>query len=113
MAIENHPDADEEAAQRAQLAQALASSGFEDVHIVDRETCAAILTEKRQELIDRIRKGDIRSVRGLAKDLDRDPSGISRDLDLLFEHDIVEFDTKGRRKIPRLKHDTVVAEPIA
>lgn len=113
MAIEHHTDADGDAEQRSQMARALATSGFEDVLVTDRETAKKVLTEKRQELIARIREGDIESVRALADDLDRDVSGVSRDLDLLFEADIIEFDTDGQRKIPRLKHDTVVAEPIA
>ena len=113
MAIEsrNHPDGD--ADRRSRIARALATSEFGDVLVTDRETAKSVLTEKRQELITRIREGNIESVRALAADLDRDVSGVSRDLDLLFEADIVEFDTEGQRKIPRLKHDTVVAEPIA
>lgn len=113
MAIEHHTNADGDAEQRSQIARALATSGFEDVLVTDRETAKKVLTEKRQELIARIREGDIESVRALADDLDRDVSGVSRDLDLLFEADIIEFDTDGQRKIPHLKHDTVVAEPIA
>ena len=92
--------------------RALATSGFEDVLVTDRETAKKVFTEKRQQLISRIREGDIESVRALADDLDRDVSGVSRDLNLLFEADIIEFDTDGQRKIPYLKHDTVVAEPI-
>jgi predicted transcriptional regulator len=95
------------------LARALATSGFEDVLITDRETAKKVLTEKRQQLISRIREGDIKFVRALADDLDRDVSGVSRDLNLLFEADIIEFDTDDQRKIPYLKHDTIVAEPIA
>ena len=113
MAMEHHTDTDGEAAQRSRMARALATSGFEDVLVTDRETAKKVLTEKRQELIARIREEDIESVRDLARDLDRDVSGVSRDLDLLFTADIVEFKTDGQRKIPRLKHETVVAEPIA
>jgi hypothetical protein len=113
MAIEDHADADGGAEQRSRMGRALATGGFEDVLVIDRETARKILTEKRQELIARIREGDIESVRGLADDLDRDISGVSRDLDLLAVNDIVEYETEGRRKIPHLKHQTVVAEPVA
>ena len=113
MPIEHHGDADGDAEQRSQLARALATGGFEDVLVTDREIAKKVLTDKRQELIASLRGGDPESVRGLADDLDRDVSGVSRDLDLLFEADIVEFETDGQRKIPSLKHDTVVAEPIA
>jgi predicted transcriptional regulator len=112
MAIEHLTDAERDAERRSRMARALATGGFEDVLVTDRATARKILTPKRQELIARIRAGDIESVRALATDLDRDVSGVSRDLDLLFEADIVEFETDGRRKIPRLKHATVVVEPI-
>lgn len=113
MAPDHHTNADGDAKLRSRLARALATSGFEDVFVTDRETAKKVLTEKRQQLISRIREGDIESGRALADDLDRDVSGVSRDLNLLFETDIIEFDTDDQRKIPYLKHDTVVAEPIA
>lgn len=111
MAIERHTGTD--ATQRAAIARARAEAGVGDVHVVDRETAACLLTEKRQELIARIADGDVDSVRGLARDLDRDVAAVSRDLELLFEHDVIEYETDGQRKLPRLKHATVVAEPIA
>lgn len=105
---------DIEAAQRrARMARALAQGGFEDVHVVDRDTAAALLTEKRQELIEHVRTRDVESVRNLADELDRDVAAVSRDLDVLFEHDVIKYDLEGQRKIPRLKHGAVVAEPIA
>lgn len=113
MAIEDYTDEDGSAEQRSQIGRALATGGFEDVLVTDRETAKEVLTEKRQELIARIRKGNIESIRGLADDLDRDISGVSRDLDFLAVNDIVEYETEARRKIPHLKHQTVVAEPIA
>jgi predicted transcriptional regulator len=44
---------------------------------------------------------------------DRNVSGVSQDLDLLFEADIIEFETDGQRQIPCLKHEVVVAESSA
>lgn len=111
MAIEHEAGAD--VSRRARVARALACEGFDDVHVVDRETATQLLSEKRQELLDTIREGNVESVRGLAKDLDRDAGAVSRDLDLFFEHDVVEYDREGQRKIPRLKHGVVIAEPIA
>ena len=113
MSIEDHTRADGGAEQRSRMGRALARGGFEDVLVIDRETAKKVLAEKRQELIARIREGSIESVRGLAADLDRDISGVSRDLDLLAVNDIVEYETDGRRKIPHLQHQTVVVEPIA
>lgn len=98
--------------KRAEMARALSQAGFDDVLVLDRESAESVLTPKRRELLDRIEEGDIRSIRGLAADLDRDKGAVSKDLDLLFEHDLVIYDSEKNRKIPRPKHETVVVEPI-
>ena len=51
--IERQPTAD--ADDQARLARAAAEAGFEDVLVIERETAKAVLTDKRQELLDRIR----------------------------------------------------------
>ncbi len=98
--------------KRAEMARALTQAGFDDVLVLDRESAESVLTPKRRELLDRIEEGDIRSIRGLAADLGRDKGAVSKDLDLLFEHDLVVYDREKNRKIPRPKHETVVVEPI-
>lgn len=98
--------------KKAEMTRALVEAGYDDVLMLDRDTARSVLTEKRQELLDRIAKGDVRSVRGLADDLDRDKGAVSRDLDRLFEYDLIEYEQDGTRKIPTVKHDTVVVEPI-
>jgi hypothetical protein len=113
MASEDHADADGGAEQRSRMGRALATGGFRDVLVTDRATAVKVPTEKRQELTARIRESDTESVRRRADDPDRDIPGVSRDRDLLAKNDIVEYETEGRRKIPHLKHQTVVAEPIA
>lgn len=50
---------------------------------------------------------------GIDEGMFNDVSGVSHDHDLLFEADIIEFETDSQRKIPRLKHEVVVADPIA
>jgi predicted transcriptional regulator len=98
--------------KRAEMARALARAGFEDVLVLDRKSAEKVLTPKRRELIDRIEEGEIRSIRGLATELDRDKGAVSKDLDLLFEHNLVVYDREKNRKIPHSKHETVVVEPI-
>lgn len=98
--------------KKAEITRALVEAGYEDVLMLDHETAEAVLTDERQRLLDRIAEDDIRSVRGLAADLDRDKGAVSRDLDLLYRHDLVEYDHEGKRKVPRPKHETVVVEPI-
>lgn len=51
---------------RARLAQAAAEAGFEDVLVIERDTARKVLTDRRQELLDRVREGEVESVRGLA-----------------------------------------------
>jgi predicted transcriptional regulator len=94
------------------MARALAKAGFEDVFVLDAESASEVLTEKRRELLRQLRTTDVRSVYSLAESLGRDRTAVSRDLGLLAEHDLVTLEREGTRKIPRLKHETVVVEPV-
>ena len=94
------------------FSRALAGAGYEDVLTLTRESAATLLTEPRLALLDRLRQGGVASVRALADELDRDKAGVSRDLALLAEHDVIEYEVRGRAKVPRLKHETVVVEPV-
>lgn len=96
----------------ATIVRALADAGHTDVLVLDQDASRDVLTDRRQELIRAIEATNDVSVTGLADRLNRDKSAVSRDLSLLFEYDIVEFDTAGQRKIPSLKHDTVLHEPL-
>ena len=98
--------------ERATLARTLALAGIKDVLVIDRGSAVKVLTERRQELLQEIRDGDVDSVRGLARALDRDVAAVSRDVDLLLENDVLEYETEGKRRIPRLKHTAVIPEPI-
>lgn len=80
--------------------------------VLSRESASEILTDPRLELIDRLRSGPVDSVRELAAELDRDKAGVSRDLARLAALDVVEYDAVGRAKRPRLKHETVLVEPL-
>ena len=100
------------AEKRAKIARALAKEGFEDVYVLDRESAERVLTEKRTAMLDWLRDEEIGSVRGLARELDRDKGSVSRDLEILARHDLVAFRENGSRKIPVLKHETVIVEPV-
>ena len=99
-------------AKRAKVARALAKEGFEDVCVLDRESAERVLTEKRTAVLDRVRVDDVESVRSLARKLGRDKGAVSRDLDILAEHDLVAYRDEGTRKIPTVKHETVIVEPV-
>lgn len=90
----------------------LAEAGFRDVHTLRRDTAERVITEKRTELIEAIASGDIESIRDLARRVDRNPSIVSRDLDVLFEAGIVEFEADGRAKRPVLAHENVFVMPV-
>lgn len=98
--------------RRARVARALAKDGFEDVYILSRETAREVLTEKRLELLRALRQKDVESIRELADLLERDQGDVSRDVNLLAHHDLITFEEDGRRKIPRVKHQTVIVEPL-
>lgn len=96
----------------AEFMRKLMTGGLEDVLVLDLDAATRVLTEKRRELLEWIDEEDIESVRGLAADLDRDKAAISRDLDTLFEYDLIEYERDGARKIPKTKHETVLVKPI-
>lgn len=99
-------------AKRADITRTLVQEGYDDVLVLDHDTATRVLTEKRRELLERIRTDDVESVRRLADELGRDKAAVSRDLNVLFEYDLVEYETSDQRKVPVLKHETVVVEPI-
>lgn len=98
--------------KRTRLAMALADNGFDDVVVLRREEAGEVLTEKRCELIDYLETHDPGSVRALAEALERDKGTLSRDLALLADLDIVDYERRGNAKAPRLATTTVVVEPI-
>lgn len=91
----------------------LAEAGYDDTLVLSRESASAVLTPSRLELLDRLQAGPVESVRALAAELGRDKAGVSRDLGRLAGLDVVEYESVGRAKRPRLKYDTVLVEPIA
>jgi predicted transcriptional regulator len=90
----------------------LAAAGATDTLVLSRESARQVLTGPRLAVLDRLRQAPPESVRALAADLDRDKGGVSRDLSLLATLDVIEYEETGRAKRPRLKHDTVLVEPV-
>lgn len=82
--------------------------------MLSRDTAEEVLTEKRMELLKELAADDaeISSMRDLARHVDRDISIISRDCDILYEADVIEYEQSGRSKRPVLAHENVVVEPI-
>lgn len=92
--------------------RALAKTELDDVHVIRRETAERVLTPERERLLEAVATNDINSVRDLSRRLDRNVSVVSRDLDILFEADIIEFEQEGRSKRPKLAHEHVMVEPL-
>lgn len=90
----------------------LAEAGLSDFIVISRETAESVLTARRLELLEQLRDADHASVTELAEVLGRDKAAVSRDLDLLFEHSLVDYERNGRRKRPVLAHETVLVEPV-
>jgi predicted transcriptional regulator len=97
---------------KAEFARRLASAGYEDFLILEREAAESVLTERRSELLETIATENAESITALAERLDRDISAVHRDLDVLFEYSLIEYDEIGRRKQPRVKHEHVFVEPL-
>lgn len=90
----------------------LTESGKSDAVSLSRDTAERVLTEKRMQIVKEIAEDEASSVRDLARRLERDVSIVSRDLDVLFEAEVIDFEEDGRSKKPVLAHDNVFVEPI-
>jgi len=105
-------DDGERADRRAQMARALAHGGMDGVQILSFESAEKVLTPKRRELIKALRTEDIESVRHLARYVDRDKGQVSRDLGVLAEHGVIQYEESGREKRPHLVQEHITVEPL-
>lgn len=103
---------DERRDRRAELARALARGGLDGVQVISHESAERVLAPGRRELIDALRAESVDSVRDLARRLDRDKGHVSRDLAVLAEHGVVEYEDAGRAKRPVLVQEHVIVEPL-
>ena len=97
---------------RGEMARALARGGMSGVQVISWESAETVLTPKRRELIETLRETAPESVRGLARELERDKSQVSDDLSTLAELGIIQYEKNGNAKAPRLTQDHIVVEPI-
>lgn len=97
---------------KTSFTQFLVEAGLSDFIVIDKETAESVLTDRRLELLEYLRDNQVESVTALAEALGRDKAAVSRDLDLLWEESVIDFEREGRRKIPVVWHETVLIEPI-
>lgn len=98
--------------RKAEFVKRLASAGYEDFLVLERASAERVLTDRREGVVDELRRTDPSSITELADALDRDVAAVKRDLDTLFEAGIVTYEVDGARKRPRLKHAHVFVEPL-
>lgn len=94
------------------FANKLAKVGYKDFYVISRENARRLLTEKRIEIIEKLKEKEVESVRDLSRKLGRDVKQVSEDLELLCQMSIIEYSKEGNRKIPELKHQKIFIEPI-
>lgn len=94
--------------------RALREGGFEDFFVLDRKTAQRVLTDERLRLLDAIDKHSdrIESKSDLAEMVGRDDSAVHRDLDILFENGLIQYEKVGNRRIPELAYKHILVEPI-
>lgn len=105
-------DIDEDLKFRASFAETLTEHGYPDTLVLARERAGDVFHARRLELLDHLKDHNPKSVRALADALEYDKGVVSRDLQLLAQIDVVEYEDLGRSKAPRLKHNHVVVEPV-
>jgi len=71
-----------------------------------------LFTDKRLELVEQLKEKEFESIRDLANTVDREPSAVQKDLKQLYEHAVVDFKEESTRKIPELRPDAILVEPI-
>ena len=90
----------------------LTQQDLDDVHTLRRDTAERVLTQERMRIIRYISDHEVTSVRDLSRQLSRNVSSVSQDLEVLFEADVIEYEQNGRAKKPVLAHEHVFVKPV-
>lgn len=102
---------DENQGSVTSLILALERAGYEDILVLDDEDYNSILSSRKKDILDTLTEEESLSVSDLAEKLGRKKSAVSRDLGELYEYNVINFETDGRKKIPVLKHEIMIAKP--
>jgi len=99
--------------ERSDFMSMLVKNGYgSETLVTDTDSLARITTERRMELIKELSENEFSSVEELADKLGRDSGNVSRDLDILFEEDVIDFEPDNSRKKPVLKRKILLSEPV-
>lgn len=84
--------------------------GSDKIYFEDPAMLRGILTEKRQELIQKVMESPPESIRELADDLDRGLREVHEDVHLLGGYKILTLEEEGNRKKPRIPYGRIHIE---
>jgi len=93
------------------LMELLLKEGYEDFLLTDPKVVRK-LTDKRIELLQKIKEEEVESVKELADETDRSWANVSNDLDLLAQEGFIEFERNGKQKKPVLRAQKIFVKPI-
>lgn len=100
----------EEALEAADAAVEGDGSGDRLIAFEDAAAVQRLLTPKRLELLESVMREPPASLRRLAEQLDRSPSEVHADVHLLAEYGVIELETAGRAKRPRVPYEAIEIE---
>lgn len=93
--------------------QQLAATEMDDVLILRHDTAHRLLTDGRRRVLEAIIDGDFDSITAISDHLNRPLSAVHRDVDLLFESDVVDYETgPNNAKKPVLSHQYIMIRPL-
>lgn len=104
--------AETDESQAVSFLRTIVEAGIENVYVTDLAEARRLTTEKRLEVLSVLAEEEVDSKRDLARRLDRDISIVSRDLDVLWEAGVIDYEEQGSAKRPVLVHETILTKPI-
>lgn len=97
---------------RGALSDMLEGVESDDIFIVPLDSSDTVFSEVRLELVCKLMKRSVESQEGLAEIVGRDPGNVQRDLKLLADEGLVEFEEEGRSKRPYLTYNTIISSAV-
>lgn len=89
----------------------------QETKVLTREEAEVIYrSEIKQQILNKLKEESVRSMRHLARRIDRDKTNVRDHLRELEDLDLIELDQDSSFgagcKVPILKHEKIIAEPI-
>jgi hypothetical protein len=112
MKTQTSPDGSPSFEDYSDFMKFLTKSDVEDVLVLKRDTFRDVTTPKRTEIIETIQEEEIDSIRGLSRKLDRKVSAVHKDLEVLYESNVINLKEENGSKVPEIKHQNILPEPL-